>query len=385
VNLKINPEMLILQAAGEPYTGVWTLMRSLNGWFNQQAELQVATGIIAKSAWPKHQRVALETMGIPFFIKKMPSFPGSYALNYSSPAVSQWVQTLHDTYKPKCLVVHFHNAWMSGIYLPIRVKLDCPLTIVATFHGVRYYLNLKDRIKRLFHILIARRLMRYRVMLTSTDRQGMLQAEKNYGIPAKFFHHIPNGLEDRGLAGCPKLTSPSLPFTVGFVGAFDENKGWRLLAEAVERLFLQGRAIKLVMVGDGGPDYPKAVEWAKVRPSYATCTGYVQDAGVKMVPKFDALALPSRQEGMPMVILEAISCGVPVIATAVNAIPDMVRDHYNGFLVDRDPQQIADRIDKLINDPALHATMSANARQIFLENFEISKIAQKYLEIYRGG
>jgi glycosyltransferase involved in cell wall biosynthesis len=378
----MTTEILILQAAANPHTGVWALMRSLTGWLKSQSGIDVAIGVLAKSSWPQAYLRDIKNLDVPFFKDNIYDFPGSYLLNFFSASFNNWLKVLHDQFKPKFMVIHFHDAWVSGLYLPVRPKLDCPFAVVDTFHGVWPYEN-KAKIKKYLHKIIAQRLMTYKATLTSTDRQGIMQAHENYGLPQAGFHHIPNGLDDNGLRGCPHLNDPNRALTVGFVGSFDSNKGWRLVAAAVNQLYAQGKNLQLVLAGSG-PENHEAAEWASNHAHFVSFKGFVKDAGITLIPHLDVLVLPSKQEGMPMAIMEAISCGVPVVATPINAIPDMVIDGYNGFLVSRDAAEIAGALAKLVDDTNLHREMSANAVKHFREHFEISRIGQQFLDLYQG-
>ena len=82
-----------------------------------------------------------------------------------------------------------------------------------------------------------------------------------------------------------------------------------------------------------------------------------------LLPAFDVFALPSRYEGLPTVVVEAMICGVPVVATAVNAVPDLVVPGETGLLVPpRRPAQLAAAIRYLLDSPELAARMAAAAR-----------------------
>ena len=83
-----------------------------------------------------------------------------------------------------------------------------------------------------------------------------------------------------------------------------------------------------------------------------------------ILPAFDVFALPSRYEGLPTAVVEAMICGVPVVATAVNAVPDLVVPGETGLLVPpRRPGQLAAAIRHLLDSPAEAARMAAAARR----------------------
>ena len=83
----------------------------------------------------------------------------------------------------------------------------------------------------------------------------------------------------------------------------------------------------------------------------------------ELLPAFDVFALPSRYEGLPTAVVEAMVCGIPVVATAVNAVGDVVVPGETGLLVPPGrPELMADAVGFLLDSPAAAARMAAAAR-----------------------
>jgi glycosyltransferase involved in cell wall biosynthesis len=105
----------------------------------------------------------------------------------------------------------------------------------------------------------------------------------------------------------------------------------------------------------------------------------------KLLDEAYLYVLPSYFEGLPMSILEALATGTPVITTPVGGIPDAVRDGYNGFLVPTNsPQQIADRIEKVLNDKNLWNRLSENALLTIKDDFSMKQTEEKLRVLYGG-
>jgi glycosyltransferase involved in cell wall biosynthesis len=99
----------------------------------------------------------------------------------------------------------------------------------------------------------------------------------------------------------------------------------------------------------------------------------------------DIFVLPSLAEGDPLVTLEAMASGKPVIGTKVGGIPHHIRDGWNGFLIDpANEQQLADRIKYLIDNPEERKSMGANSRKYAEEEFDWSKVAERLLQVYQS-
>jgi len=97
----------------------------------------------------------------------------------------------------------------------------------------------------------------------------------------------------------------------------------------------------------------------------------------------DIAVLSSETESAPLTLLEAMSCGLPVVSTRVGGIPEIVEDGFNGFLVDtKYPEAIAEKIIQL-NDPDLRTRMGGNARETVINNYTASIVLQSYLDVYK--
>jgi glycosyltransferase involved in cell wall biosynthesis len=90
----------------------------------------------------------------------------------------------------------------------------------------------------------------------------------------------------------------------------------------------------------------------------------------------------SEQEGLPMAIVEALSVGLPVLATPVGGVPEAITTGRNGILVARSAQALADALGKLVNDPLQLDMLSRGARSEFNSRFEISQVVASYNAIY---
>ena len=297
--------------------------------------------------------------------------------------ISRWVAALQTRYHPRKICVHFHDAWLSGGFLPVRKPDDCAVTCISTFNGIGSHdLFRANFLKRALHRFLAQRLVRHQCKLVSVDRSNLQYASEFFVLAPGLFTIIPNSVRDLGLCGCPRL-SGGREFVIGHVGSITESKGWRILAEAVLRLAARGLPVRLVVAGDG-PEQPELQRLCKAHPQTISALGRVPHAGKDVIPKLDALGLISRWEGQPLCILEALSCGVPVIATDVGGVAETIVDGESGFIVARNVDQTAERIAQWVENPVLHAKMSNCARAAFVEQFHIDQVGGCVCEIIRG-
>ena len=210
------------------------------------------------------------------------------------------------------------------------------------------------------------------------------------GIPAARVHVVHAGLElDRiGLpAGAPlpgRATEPSTPTApvIGTVARLVPVKDLGLLLDAVALVGREVPHARLVIVGDG----PEGAALQR-RAAEDDLEGRVEFLG-RVAPAWPALtgvqvfALSSRSEGLPISVLEAMALALPVVATAVGGLPEVVQDGATGFLVKRTKDRAADaaalagRLSGLLKDADLRRRMGEAGKKRVTEQFS-SQVAGK--------
>jgi glycosyltransferase involved in cell wall biosynthesis len=185
---------------------------------------------------------------------------------------------------------------------------------------------------------------------------------------------------DRAAAGRLRAEH-SDKFLVGHVAAIDfAHKGQLSLIEAAGRLEHTHPELHFVLVGAGG-DEQRARRLAERLPN-VSFTGWVANVG-DYLAAFDMFVLPSEREGLGSILLDAMQFGLPIVATAVGGIPDVITDDVNGLLVPaRDADALAAAIAALAADPARRAAM-AEANRKAAREYHPSVMAARYVELYR--
>jgi glycosyltransferase involved in cell wall biosynthesis len=106
---------------------------------------------------------------------------------------------------------------------------------------------------------------------------------------------------------------------------------------------------------------------------------------IKFLRSADIFVYPSYHEGMPMAVIEAMACGLPIIATQVGGLPDLVCPGLNGLLVPAgEPEQLANAIHQLVACPQMRYSMQAGSFRLAHENFDIEKLVIRLLDIYQS-
>ena len=178
------------------------------------------------------------------------------------------------------------------------------------------------------------------------------------GIPKEKLEILPYGVDTCFFIPSKYLSTNNKQFRVLFVGQISQRKGISYLLRAFKRFRYPGNILTLVgsFQGDGNTFAP----WQNL---FKHICNIPHPELVKIYQNNDVFLFPTLLEGMPLVILEAMSCGLPVITTS-NGPGDIVRDGVDGYVVPtRDVDAIVDRLECLKNDLDLRIWMGRNARE----------------------
>jgi glycosyltransferase involved in cell wall biosynthesis len=168
---------------------------------------------------------------------------------------------------------------------------------------------------------------------------------------------------------------------IGNVGALDNaQKGQEYIIEVARRTAESHPEFQFVLVG-GGEDEAMLRELATDLPN-VEFTGWVDNVG-DYLAAFDLFILPSNKEGIGGILLDAMDRSLPIIASRVGGLPEIVRDGVNGFLIDpRSPDQLEQAILRLYDDPDLRQALGVRGQE-FSRDFTADAMAARYVELYK--
>ncbi len=181
------------------------------------------------------------------------------------------------------------------------------------------------------------------------------------------------------------LGIPAHRFTVGWIGRMTAVKRTDDVLVAFRRLLDRGTDACLCLVGDG-PDRERVERQAAELGIIRRCLflGY-QDTGAPFYAAFDALLLPSGNEGTPVSAIEALAAARPVVATRVGGVPDVVRDGEDGFLVEPgDVDALADRLALLARAPDLRRRMGEAGQVRVRSRYAVERMLDDTDRLYRA-
>ena len=179
--------------------------------------------------------------------------------------------------------------------------------------------------------------------------------------------------------------SPASEFVIGTVGRLQDVKHQAALVDAfiLLRALLPGQAMRLVIVGDGPLRGQLEAQVAAAGiGEHVIFTGARSDIADQM-RTFSVFALPSLAEGTPVTLLEAMACALPVVASAVGGVPDLVQDGVTGALVPaRDSQALAAALAGYAQDRALATRHGAAGRARIEQHYSVGAMVQAYAALY---
>jgi glycosyltransferase involved in cell wall biosynthesis len=226
--------------------------------------------------------------------------------------------------------------------------------------------------KRLSHRLLARRLG----ALVSVGENSARMVEHCIGLETGAVTTIHNGVE---VAPFEPRLSPSPRPTIGAIGRLSPEKGFDDLPHILTRI----PAARAVVLGEG----PERARLAKLAAELGVADRFElpgwQESPGSWLSSFDLLAAPSRGEGFPLVTLEAMMAGLPVVATDVGSVSEAIEDRVTGMLVPpRDTEAMAAAIEAVLADPELRERMVRTARERVLAEFTAAGMARNFEALY---
>ena len=275
-------------------------------------------------------------------------------------------------------VVHAHG-YKADLYTWAALR-NAAIPVVSTCHNwiettgpLRAYGALDRRVLRSFAAVIA---------VSEEVQERLLSA----GVAPERVTRIPNGIDTRPfLAHAPvsRAQSSAAPLLIGFVGRLSPEKGPDLFLQAAARVLQQYPSTRFQIIGDG-PDLSSLQQLAQslnLQDQVAFLGRKDNMPGVYAT--LDLLVSSSRQEGLPMSLLEAMASSLPILATSVGEVPSLIRDRQTGLLVPPDDvDALVAGLESLLTNAPLRQQLGANARLLVEKSFSAAQMTQRYRQVY---
>jgi len=271
--------------------------------------------------------------------------------------------------KEKPMLVHTHLG--GDIFGRLFAGLS-GLTVISTEHNLNKDESFVMRMAKGVSAM-------YVSAIIAVSKAVAVDVAKRYAIPKEKIHVIYNGIDISRFETAHIFSRPQV--RIGSIGRLAPQKGFDCLIDAMA--MLKEENIECEIAGTG-----QLREYLEKKINTYNLSKLIKLIGIqKDVPKFlqslDMFILPSRWEGLGIVILEAGATGLPVIATRVDGIREIINDGVDGLLVEPDnPSDLADKIKSLLDKPDRAKAMADRLQAKVREHFTIDNMIKKYERLY---
>ena len=263
--------------------------------------------------------------------------------------------------------------------------------IVSTEHGLHAWEHRGSLIRKIVKWLYIRTASYNSAIVAVSDavKENLIKE----GIPQEKIIRIYNGVDANAFAPLDPaekdkmrryITDDQVCCTIGLVGNLIELKGLRYFIEALPPVFEKYPQTLVVVVGEGPLREEMEKEVAKEPFSgRVKFLGKLSQITGRVMAALDVLVQPSLTESFGLTVAEALSSEVPVVASNVGGLTELIEDGVCGYLVPpRNASALADKIIDLLDHPEKRLSMGRAGRERILNNFSLSTTVEKYLELY---
>lgn len=265
------------------------------------------------------------------------------------------IKNLINTFKPDIVHLNSTKAGILGSLGGFLAKENLP-KIVFTAHGF-HFLEPGGWLKKNISLAAEKMAGNFRDFIIAVSETDRLAALEHNLINENSIRVIHNGIKNQNFLPAEKaselLKLPNNKIHIGSIGGFYQTKGFDILIKAVELLDREIKEKIVVSILGDGPELEncKSLAKAKSLESIIIFSGMVENAA-ELLKAFDIFIIPSRKEGLPFVLLEAMQAGLPIVATKVGGIPEALKN--NGLLIQpQNPKDLSGAISTLVKNSAL--------------------------------
>ncbi|MBN1256633.1 MAG: glycosyltransferase [Planctomycetes bacterium] len=353
--------ILHIIADGTPGGGTSNVLALCQGLKSKGYEIAFVTQKDSYSA-AYASEVGLQSYGVEFFASRL------------DPRIPFRLKRIILEVKPDLVHVHCARAGLPYTFTGIQG--------IPTAYSIRGYHFQQKRwpIKQL--AILAEKRVSSRADITVFVAEADREISRQYGIlpVCPQTRVIYNGLD---ISKVPEQTKTK-PGKIAFLGRITYQKDPLLFLDVMK--ILAKHNFTAVMIGGGEmEDEVRAKIQANGLEGVVEMRGSLaHQEALQAITDAEIMLMTTRWEGLPLAPIEAMCMGIPVVAPAVNGIPEIIQNNENGVLVyDRNPQSYADAVLNLLNNNDVKANTIASARKTVVERFTLDRVIQEHLDMYK--
>lgn len=267
-------------------------------------------------------------------------------------------------------LIHAQRRSMDDLAIELADRFECP-----------YLITVHDIIAPGESLSVLPRRLGGIVAISPSVKRDLIA---NASVPEELVHSIPSGVE---VSPMPKVTGmredSRIPI-VGTASALEPEKGLAYFLMAAELILSSGHDVEFVIAGSG-PEEDTLRRMAQHLDiaNRVTFVPYVREYG-DILDSFDLFVLPSLEQGLGTVMLEAMAAGKPVVATQVGGVADFVEDGTHALLVPRaNHVALAEKIQYLLDNPEKARRLAIGGQQLVRSHFSVERMIADTAALYR--
>jgi len=273
---------------------------------------------------------------------------------------------------------HLFLSTVQAVNMSKKLGLPCVVTVHGVFADRGFAINFaQEAYLRTLGLEVFKNADRI-ICLTRSDAEEIA----GFGCPLNKIRLVPNAVDSEFF----KPGDEREDNLIVWVGRFVPEKGVEYLVEAARILVDKHRDVKFLLIGYG----PLKTKIIRLVYNYGLLGKSVHFVGplsreeiAKILSKATVFVFPSLREGLPLSVLEAMACSLPVVGSDIPGVNDVVMHGENGFLVPpKEAKALANGILVLLNDGNIRRSFGKNARQLIVEKYEWNIVINKIEKVY---
>lgn len=275
-------------------------------------------------------------------------------------------------------ILHTHGG-TAGFYGRTAALFVPGIRTVHTYHGI-HYLNFQRGFRRWVYTCVDRMLLRWTTGIICVARSDF-EAGLKAGVVRRDASVITNGIDVEEFR--PHARTKVRNKRVGTIGRLHVQKGQKYLILAMRKVLDREPAATLTIVGDGELLEPLRAQAAELGMAERIEFAGARTDTAEQFASMHVFVLPSLWEGFPLVILEAMAAGKPIVATRVNGVTEILEDGVDAILVPpRDVDRLAEGILSLLLSDELADRLGARALEKVKRNFGVKTMVESTEHMY---
>lgn len=280
-------------------------------------------------------------------------------------------------------IIHIHSSFAGMLARGLFFVFPQKASVFYCSHGWSFLMDTKPRLKRAYFMI--EKMLEFKTDFIINISRYELEQSVQLGMSASKSRFVYSGLREKKSNPSFDANVPAVWNSGGeegvirllFVGRYDRQKGLDVLLDVLAKHPELQDLLRLYVIGDSVLENN---EW--YFPDNVVRLGWVDNAAIdRYYQQCDAVIMPSRWEGLPLVAIEAMKNRKAVIASNRASLPELVSHELNGYIFDLDqPKELLDILVKL--DKKTLAAMGEIGRDIYLERFSADRMNEEFVSLY---